>query len=105
MIFLRRLRQYLAATLGGLCILPIYATESSQALGDVKATAEKGSPAKNSENSLLEQYMKVQIKSQTEEKFSLEKQLKHIEITQREALPLIFGMLDSLDNFVQMDLI
>ncbi len=120
MTFLRLLNQYLAATLIGLCTLPIYAAEPAQALGSVKTTAEKESPAKNSETSMLDQFraatrqadvlkiyyqhIKDQIKSQSEEKLSLEKQLKDIEVTQQEVLPLILRMLASLDKFVQMDL-
>ena len=44
------------------------------------------------------------LKSQTEEKESLTRQLKQIEITQREIVPLILRMLDSLDKFIALDL-
>jgi Protein of unknown function (DUF3450) len=79
-----------------------------------------GQPSGNKEGNLLAQFrtatrqadvlkiynrhLKEQIKSQAEQKLSLDKQLKNIEVTQQEVLPLILRMLDSLDKFVQMDL-
>lgn len=44
------------------------------------------------------------LNSQKQEKLSLERQLKEIETTQREVVPLILRMLDSLDKFVFLDL-
>ena len=44
------------------------------------------------------------LNSQEKEKVSLEQQLKDIEITQREIVPLILRMLDSLDKFISLDL-
>ncbi len=44
------------------------------------------------------------LSSQKEEKESLQQQLKQIEVTQREIVPLIIRMLDSLDKFVSLDL-
>lgn len=44
------------------------------------------------------------LSSQKLEKTSLEQQLKDIETTQREIVPLILRMLDSLDKFVALDL-
>ncbi len=44
------------------------------------------------------------LSSQEQEKASLEQQLKEIEITQREIVPLILRMLDSLDKFIALDL-
>ncbi len=44
------------------------------------------------------------LSSQEQEKISLEQQLQEIETTQREVVPLILRMLDSLDQFVALDL-
>ncbi len=44
------------------------------------------------------------ISSQEQEKASLGSQLKEIETTQREVVPLILHMLDSLEKFVALDL-
>lgn len=44
------------------------------------------------------------LSSQQQEKASLDDQLKEIETTQREIVPLILRMLDSLDRFVTLDL-
>ncbi len=44
------------------------------------------------------------LSSQKKEKASLEQQLKEIETTQHEIVPLILRMLDSLDKFVALDL-
>ena len=44
------------------------------------------------------------LSSQKQEKVSLEQQLKEIETTQQEIVPLILRMLDSLDKFVALDL-
>ncbi len=44
------------------------------------------------------------LNSQKLEKSSIEQQLKDIETTQREIVPLILRMLDSLDKFVALDL-
>lgn len=44
------------------------------------------------------------LSSQKQEKASLEQQLKEIETTQQEIVPLILRMLDSLDKFVALDL-
>ncbi len=50
------------------------------------------------------QHLKDLLESQEKEKTSLEQQLKDIETTQREIVPLILRMLDSLDKFVKLDL-
>ena len=50
------------------------------------------------------QHIKQLINSQLEEKTSLEKQLLEIEITQREIIPLILNMLESLDKFIKLDI-
>lgn len=49
-------------------------------------------------------YLRTLIKSQTEEKTSLEQQLKDIETTQQEIVPLILRMLDSLEKFIHLDI-
>jgi hypothetical protein len=49
-------------------------------------------------------HLKDLLASQKEEKASLEQQLKDIEITQREIVPLILRMLDSLEKFIALDL-
>ncbi len=49
-------------------------------------------------------HLKNLLTSQEQEKASLEQQLKDIEITQREIVPLILRMLDSLDKFIALDL-
>jgi len=48
-------------------------------------------------------HLKDLLNSQKLEKSSLEQQLKDIETTQREIVPLILRMLDSLDKFVALD--
>lgn len=50
------------------------------------------------------QHLRELVKSQTEEKASLEQQLEEIETTQQEIVPLILRMLDSLESFIQYDL-
>lgn len=44
------------------------------------------------------------LASQEKDKTSLKQQLKDIEITQREIVPLILRMLDSLEKFIALDL-
>lgn len=44
------------------------------------------------------------LQSQQEEKTSLQHQLQEIETTQHEIVPLILRMLDSLDQFVRLDI-
>ena len=50
------------------------------------------------------EHLKDLLDSQEKEKTSLEQQLKDIETTQREIVPLILNMLDSLDKFIALDL-
>ena len=50
------------------------------------------------------QYLKDLLSSQLEEKASLQQQLGQIEVTQREIVPLILRMLDSLEQFIKLDL-
>ena len=49
-------------------------------------------------------HLKELLGSQKEEKESLQQQLKQIEVTQREIVPLIIRMMDSLDKFIELDL-
>ena len=49
-------------------------------------------------------HLKNLIASQQEEKTSLQQQLKDIEITQQEIVPLIIRMLDSLEKFITLDI-
>ena len=49
-------------------------------------------------------YLNDLVESQQTEKDSLEQQLKEIENTQREIIPLILRMLDSLEKFITLDL-
>ena len=49
-------------------------------------------------------HLKDLLNSQETEKTSLEQQLKDIENTQREIVPLILRMLDSLEQFISLDL-
>ncbi len=44
------------------------------------------------------------IDSQEKEKASLHRQLKEVEVTRRELVPLMYRMLDSLEAFVRLDL-
>ena len=54
--------------------------------------------------STYNKHLKDLLTSQEKEKTSLEQQLKEIETTQREIVPLILRMLDSLDKFITLDL-
>jgi len=49
-------------------------------------------------------HLQTLITSQQQEKSSLNKQLQDIEITQQEIIPLILHMLDSLEQFIKLDL-
>ncbi len=49
-------------------------------------------------------YLEQLIQSQVQEQASMQQQLQEIEITQREIVPLILNMLDSLEKFISMDL-
>ncbi len=70
-----------------------------------KALAEYRSAIRQTETLITyNQYLKTLIESQTEEKSLLEQQLKDIETTQQEIVPLILRMLDSLEKFIQLDI-
>lgn len=56
---------------------------------------------------VLKQYndhLDLLLQSQEQEKQSLENQLKEIDVTQREIVPLMLRMLDNLEAFVRIDL-
>ncbi|WP_411727604.1 DUF3450 family protein [Methyloglobulus sp.] len=115
-----RHKKCLVVVLPSLNSLAVHSNEPTSAIKVDNAVAKAASLFGNQGGNLLEQFcaatrqaevLKIydqhisdQIKSQTEEKRSLEKQLKDIEVTQQEVLPLILRMLGSLDKFVQMDL-
>jgi Protein of unknown function (DUF3450) len=116
-----RRNKCLVVVLLGLSSVSAHSNEPKQAVEADKAVTKTANLSSgNQDGNLLEQFraatrqadiLKIynqhisdQIKSQTEEKLSLEKQLKDIEVTQQEVLPLILRMLNSLDKFVQMDL-
>ncbi len=70
-----------------------------------KALAEYRSATRQTETLITyNNYLKTLIKSQTEEKASLAQQLKDIETTQQEIVPLILRMLDSLEKFIDLDI-
>lgn len=103
----------LAAAFLGVCALSV------QAAAPAVTKAQPAVPGEQ-KNTLLEQYhsvtrqtdilqtynqhIKDMLASQVEEKASLEKQLQDIEVTKQEIVPLIVHMLDSLDQFIQLDL-
>jgi Protein of unknown function (DUF3450) len=117
---INRRNKCLVVVLLGLSSLSAHSNEPKQSVEADKAVAKTANLSGNQGGNLLaqfravthqadvlkiyDQHIKDQIKSQTEEKLSLDKQLKGIEVTQQEVLPLILRMLDSLDKFVQMDL-
>ncbi|MBL6986385.1 MAG: DUF3450 domain-containing protein [Methylobacter sp.] len=102
----------LAAAFLGVCAMPLYAAPAQK--------TDQPAVSVDQKNTLLEQYRSVtrqtdilqtynqhlsdMLVSQAEEKASLETQLKDIEVTKQEIVPLIVHMLDSLDKFIQMDL-
>jgi len=53
---------------------------------------------------IYNRHLRDLLASQAQEKTSLEQQLKDIEVTKQEIVPLILHMLDSLEQFVRMDL-
>jgi hypothetical protein len=105
----------LAAAMLALCALaaPGQAVSATGAAPQVEAPGAPNNP-------LLAQYRDVSrqtaaltiynrhlqdlLASQAQEKTSLEQQLKDIEVTKQEIVPLILHMLDSLEQFVRMDL-
>ncbi len=70
-----------------------------------KALAEYRSALRQTETLVTyNRYLQTLIKSQKDEKTSLEQQLQDIETTQQEIVPLILRMLDSLEKFIQLDI-
>jgi Protein of unknown function (DUF3450) len=53
---------------------------------------------------LYNRHLQEVIDSQKKEEASLHRQIKEIEVTRRELVPLMYRMLDSLEAFVQLDL-
>ena len=107
--------------------LPAYAEPLNDAINAEQATNNAAVQSQKTINKLsdkthkmLEQYrsashqtetlitynkhLKNLLNSQETEKTSLEQQLKDIENTQREIVPLILRMLDSLEQFISLDL-
>lgn len=50
------------------------------------------------------QYLQGLLASQQDEQASLQQQLSQLDVTQREIVPLLLHMLDTLERFVQLDL-
>jgi hypothetical protein len=92
----------------------------AQAQGDSAASQARIDALDDETQKLLAEYRRVknetesiqtynkqieaQIPSQVEEMASLERQLKEVETTSREVLPLMRRMLDTLEQFVTLDL-
>jgi hypothetical protein len=92
----------------------------AQAQGDSAASQARIDALDDETQKLLAEYRRVknetesiqtynkqieaQIPSQLEEMASLERQLKEVETTSREVLPLMRRMLDTLEQFVALDL-
>lgn len=53
---------------------------------------------------IYNQHLKELVDSQLAEKAALAEQLKQIEVTQREVVPLTLKMLDSLEQFIKLDI-
>jgi len=121
MLIFCRQHKCLATFFLGLCALPAYSTPLNQASTTAAIQSEhKANASVDQGNNLLAQYrttlrqtealtignqhLKDLLTSQKEEKSSLELQLKDIEVTKKEIVPLILHMLDSLDQFVKMDM-
>lgn len=120
MLISRRQKHCLAMAFWGLCALPVHSATPTQPTGAGNAAAKITTPTGNEEKSLLEHYRSVTrqtdvlkiynqhlndlLGAQAAEKTSLEKQLKDIEVTRQEMLPMILKMLDSLERFIAIDL-
>ena len=119
--------QYILVTLLGLAVFPSYSEHLTDAINVETASNNAAIKSQNKIDGLsdktrkmLDQYrsathqtetlqtynkhLKDLLGSQKEEKTSLVQQLKDIETTQREIVPLILRMLDSLDKFIALDL-
>jgi len=127
MIFLRHSVQIAIVIAFGLITLPVNAEHLSDAINVETATNNAAIQSQKKIDNLsdktrrmLEQYraanhqtktLKIYNKhlndllaSQKQEKQSLQQQLTDIETTQREIVPLILRMLDSLEQFITLDL-
>ncbi len=107
----------LAAAFLGVCALSVQAAAPARETaatiaqpavpGDQKNTLQEQYHSVTRQTDILQtynQHIKDMLASQVEEKASLEKQLQDIEVTKQEIVPLIVHMLDSLDQFIQLDL-
>ena len=119
--------QHFVIAISSMLASPIYAESLNDAINVEQATNNAAVQSQKTINKLsdktqkmLEQYrsanhqtetlitynkhLKDLLNSQETEKTSLEQQLKDIENTQREIVPLILRMLDSLEQFISLDL-
>ncbi|MFW5442839.1 MAG: DUF3450 domain-containing protein [Methylococcaceae bacterium] len=119
--------KYLILAALSLAVFPAHSEHLNQAINIETATnvaavqsQKKIDALSNKTQKMLEQYrsathqtetlvtynthLKSLLASQEKEKTSLQQQLKDIEITQREIVPLILRMLDSLEKFIALDL-
>lgn len=117
----------IALLFAGASIFPVYAEPLNNAISIETATNNAAIQSQNKINKLsdktdrmLEQYrsaihqtktlrsynqhLKTLVNSQEQQKTSLEQQLKEIDTTQQEIVPLILRMLDNLDKFIALDL-
>ncbi|MFU8787853.1 MAG: DUF3450 domain-containing protein [Methylobacter sp.] len=109
-----RHRSCLAAVFLAVCAGPVQATTPAQqaseqpaASGEQKNTPLEQYRALTRQSDILQTYnrhLQDLLASQAEEKKSLEQQLKDIEVTKQEIVPLIVHALDSLEKFIQLDL-
>lgn len=127
MIFSQRYIQYLIFSVCSLTSINAYSEPLTSAINIETATNSAAIKSQKKIDSLsektkkmLDQYrstthqtetlltynkhLKTLLASQEQEKISLEQQLTEIETTQREVVPLILRMLDSLEKFVSLDL-
>ena len=128
MLFLsRKCQMLLASTIFSLSPVSIYADTLSKTIQTENAIQKSAIKSQKNIDSLddrtrkmLEQYrsvtrqtktlltynahLKALLDSQEQEKASFEQQLEQIETTQREIVPLILNMQESLAQFVQLDL-
>lgn len=118
---------YLMIAVISLVVFPAYSEHLNDAINVETATnkaaiqsQKKIDGVSNKTRKMLEQYRSTThqtktlitynnhlnelLTSQKDEKQSLQQQLKQIEVTQREIVPLIIRMLDSLDKFIALDL-
>lgn len=127
MTFFQKKTQVLLLLFGGITSIAVYANKLNQAIKIDTATQKAALQSQQKINKLSDQaqtaltqyrsatrqtetlvtynkHLQELIKSQSQEKSSLQQQLEQIEVTQQEIVPLILRMLDSLENFIQLDL-